>query len=400
MRHSSLTLFAALLLALSTRGWSVFAVAFRAPVDRLIASGEQYLREHPKEAEAHFKLARVHYLAFSIGQAELLTHGDTSVADPVEYHSEIPRGEPIPKRDSISAKRRAEHAARAYDSFKEAIRLAPDETTIALGFACFLRAVFEQKANVPDLPNELKEIDIPSIRERFSRVMKRAVVNEVHFDIPQVRERTIPFEAAGNLIGISTLAPLSQSETQDLRHANEILRRVKNAPRGPITPIVFSLTPSARLAAHLEPNVTVDFDLRGYGFRERWPWVKPDLGFLVWDPENTGQITSSRQLFGSYTFEIFWKDGYEALRSLDDDGSGMLTGDELKGLSVWFDRNSDGKSCREEVIPLHELSVSSIATEATANEGVHPTNPRGITFSDGRALPTWDWIAEPRALQQ
>jgi hypothetical protein len=36
--------------------------------------------------------------------------------------------------------------------------------------------------------------------------------------------------------------------------------------------------------------------------------VKPHLRFLAWNPDNNGQITSARQLFGGYTFEIFWRD--------------------------------------------------------------------------------------------
>ncbi|HEV7406232.1 MAG TPA: hypothetical protein VGO11_25010, partial [Chthoniobacteraceae bacterium] len=166
--------------------------------------------------------------------------------------------------------------------------------------------------------------------------------------------------------------------------------------RGPITPIVFALQPPRRLDELLAEDVTVDFDLRGYGPAERWSWVKPELGFLVWDPRATGRIESARQLFGSYSFEIFRANGYDALAALDDNGDGRLAGDELAGIRVWFDRNSDGVSTADEVVSLETLGITAIATSACAKDGLYPMNPSGLVLRDGRTLPTWDWIAEPR----
>jgi hypothetical protein len=116
---------------------------------------------------------------------------------------------------------------------------------------------------------------------------------------------------------------------------------------------------------------------------------------LVWDPLDQRTITSGRQLFGNYTFQIFWRNGYEALRALDDDGDGQLTGFELLGLSVWFDRNGDGCSARDEVSSVFDLGIRALAVCATTTDGPHPMNPGAVTFRDGRILPTWDWIAEP-----
>jgi hypothetical protein len=180
-----------------------------------------------------------------------------------------------------------------------------------------------------------------------------------------------------------------------LQEAKTASVRFSNLPVGATTPIVFSMAPTAHLEEMLARDVAVDFDLRGYGVRERWSWIAPELGLLVWDPHGEGRIESARQLFGGYTFEMFYRDGYEALAALDDDGDGQLTGRELAGIRVWFDRNSDGISEPGEVVSLEDLGIESIATTAPALDGVHPMHPAGLTLRDGRTLPTWDWLTSP-----
>jgi hypothetical protein len=51
-------------------------------------------------------------------------------------------------------------------------------------------------------------------------------------------------------------------------------------------------------------------------------------------------IRDARQLFGSRTWWIFFRDGYEALSVLDDNRDGQLTGAEMEGIAVWVDRKS------------------------------------------------------------
>ena len=42
-----------------------------------------------------------------------------------------------------------------------------------------------------------------------------------------------------------------------------------------------------------------------------------------------GVICSGLQMFGSYSFFLFWNNGYEALSALDDNQDGKLDGAEL-----------------------------------------------------------------------
>ena len=129
---------------------------------------------------------------------------------------------------------------------------------------------------------------------------------------------------------------------------------------------------------------------------QTWPWLKPDTCLLVWDPDHTGSITSGRQLFGNATFQLVFRDGFEALRLLDDNGDGFLTGEELRGLAGWRDADSNGVSAVSEVMPVGRAGIVSIAVNAGLKEDLlHPLNPAGLTLRDGSTRPVWDWFASP-----
>jgi hypothetical protein len=169
----------------------------------------------------------------------------------------------------------------------------------------------------------------------------------------------------------------------------------KKPPNGAMTPIILSIDAPLSLTELLAPETTVGFHLDGTDREQAWPWVKPRTGILVWDPEHKGHITSGQQLFGSATWWMFFTDGYHALDALDDNRDGKLSGSELRGLAVWFDRNSNGVSDPGEVVPTELLGIESIATRAESMEGESPANQCGLVMQDGRVLPTYDWMAYP-----
>ncbi len=168
----------------------------------------------------------------------------------------------------------------------------------------------------------------------------------------------------------------------------------KQQEGGGITPIIFSLDGPHSLDDLLLPDARVSFRLDGTDRPQRWSWVKPDTGILVWDPKGLGFITSGRQLFGSVTWWLMFRDGYEALEALDDNRDGQLTGSELAGLAVWCDRNSDGASDAEEVAPVGSVGIVAISTHTTGRVGSSPLNREGLWLTDGRVLPTYDWVAK------
>ena len=174
------------------------------------------------------------------------------------------------------------------------------------------------------------------------------------------------------------------------------LFRLRRIPfLGAITPIVLAVDRCRTLDELVAPDHTVLFDLDGDLVEEPWPWLRPDAGWLVWDPKHTGRITSGRQLFGSASGWFLFPDGYRVLDALDDDGSGELCGAELTGIAVWFDRDSDGVSDGGEVVPVEALGIVALATEATERVGSSLGNPCGLELADGRVLPTYDWVLAP-----
>lgn len=175
------------------------------------------------------------------------------------------------------------------------------------------------------------------------------------------------------------------------------LQKFEQLPMGAITPIVFDLKESGSLAARLQSSQRVQFDLNGDGKSElHQQWIKPTTAMLVWDPTNSGKITSGRQLFGSVTWWLFWSDGYAALAALDDNRDGKLTRAELNGLSAWFDKNSNGRSDEGEVTPVSILGITEISCRSDRTDlsigTKSPSNPNGIKFKDGRVVPSFDWV--------
>ena len=377
------------------------------PVDRLVKSAETYLAKHPEDAEAHYTLARIHYLAFATKRDQVAAfpnrNGEDDKPNVAPDWMRSYARDPDTKTAAVplAAAELTSHAARALPGFNEALRLSPKSGLYALGLASLLEEFWRwnDTAKPKELPAELQGITIRRFRDAYAKAFALAMVEDsklTTLPLPGVKG-IVAHEAAAALIRLAenNRDTLTEEDKRDLKSAEESVAKFKSLRMGPITPIVFSLRPVAHLGELLDPRRAVDFDLRGYGPPARWPWVLPELGFLVWDPLETGCVQSARQMFGSYTFQIFRRTGYDAIAALDDNADGVLSGPELAGLSVWFDRDGDGRSTAGEVLPLRALGVASIAVAATARDGIHPTNPRGLTLRDGRTLPTWDWIVEP-----
>jgi hypothetical protein len=97
-------------------------------------------------------------------------------------------------------------------------------------------------------------------------------------------------------------------------------------------------------------------------------------------------------MFGNVTFWIFWPDGYEALSALDDNGDGLLSGLELRGLAIWKDRNCNGVSDPGEVVPVEALGIQSISCHSQTDANGMRWNSQGVTYTNGPSRATYDWI--------
>ena len=136
----------------------------------------------------------------------------------------------------------------------------------------------------------------------------------------------------------------------------------------------------------------VRFDLDGFGAREYSQWLAPKAAWLVFDNDKTGVIDSGIKLVGQSSFWIFWQDGYEVMRGLDDNHDGMLSGTELNGIALWQDLNSNGKSEPGEVKSLSSFGIVSLSVNAMRNSDGILASKQGVCLRDGSTLPSYDIV--------
>ena len=151
-----------------------------------------------------------------------------------------------------------------------------------------------------------------------------------------------------------------------------------------------------------------------------------DTPLLVYDPSDTRKVTSVTQLFGNWTFGgkkearatnfandaatgtvrgAPWRDGYEALATLDSDGDGKVSGGELSPLALWFDRNRDAVSQPGEIVELSDSGVTSLSV----GPGVADAQTRHVRVESGftrtvngveQTGGTVDWYGDGAATMQ
>jgi hypothetical protein len=393
---------------MTTMGWALFLFDLQprvVPVERLIANTTAYIKENPSDPKGPYTLARIHYLAFATRSAELNQYPagrGLGRIDPAEKPK---------KAGSTEAQLRA-HLNEAIENYRKAIQMDARNELFHLGLASVSAAALDAGFKLGPIPGSTetappKNGDYkPLWREQAIAEYLQAYQLSIKDDLENAAElgevrSLVSYEAGHQYVDLVKARGIKDSERKTLAGIRESLEtfgktkeKRSRIPRNLITPIIFSLNAAAPLEELLDSGRTVSFDLDGTRRPQRYTWVRPDTGILVWDPHNSGKITSGHQLFGSVTFQMFWTDGYRALDTLDDNRDGKLRGSELAGLSVWFDRNQNGISERGEVIPI-EGTVAAISARATSAVGISLANEAGIELNDGRILPTYDWTTAP-----
>lgn len=241
------------------------------------------------------------------------------------------------------------------------------------------------------LPIWWREFALEMYRRAYSLSIHYELKEKSVFNMPQ---NQVGVEAGRAIIRLLDNYPDSPEKSWEIELIEKSIQ-IAASGFGAITPIVFSLSPNNSLHSRLDTQSTVSFDLDGFG-AANYPWVKPDTAILVWDPERGGKITSGRQLFGSVTWWMFWRDGYEAMASLDDDDNGWLEEVELNGLALWQDRNSNGVSDSGEVTPIEQTEVEKLSVHPSTRRGWTIECHKGLILHSGEVLPTYDWIVEKK----
>lgn len=423
----------------------MFVAPTLAPIDRLLANTTAYVKENPKDAHGYYTLARIHYLAFAnksglAGAFERETppkipedwllgdfvrnaqykHAEGLTLKEFGYSSmeAIPYGERerffkvveqkkkeleeqgwVPEK--IGEKELFEHAGAALRNFQKAIELDSDNALYHHGLASLLEQYVQLLAEIKaeHVPEEFRRFILSKVKDIYHTAYNLSIKKDLKNRYrPLSGLRSLISHEAGNAyVRLSeTLGCKSKEETKKVGKVKEGLKKLDRLPKSRIvTPIIFSLEQHRTLRDLLTPDKSVRFDLDGDGLIEKWPWVKPATGILVWDPKGDAVITSGRQMFGSVSWWLFFEDGYHALDALDDNRDGVLSGGELGGIRVWFDRNCDGISRQEEVVPLRNLRIVAIGTKASGKKNGVPMCLSGLRRSDGTTIATYDWLCSP-----
>lgn len=390
------------IILLSTLPWRVealWAMMPPVPLARLVQNTRAYLRQHPNHARAHYVLGRLHSLAYATGQKQGQVFTDAN--DPLP---QFPGNQPIltPRTTKVLTKEGQAQLLASIQHYQQATKLDSKLAVAFLGLAWVLEdgAVFAEK--VDPFPQEKK----PEGKRAYWQAKALAAYRQAYqltvaADLkleglgPEATP-AISLEAGRGVIRLLQLRKPSAPELEEIARIEKTNAAIEEKPRA-VTPIIFPLEQPAPLSSLLNKQ-PVRFDLAGDGKPSWWPWVKPEVGILVWNPRGTGRITSGLQLFGSVTWWIAWENGYAPLAMLDDDGDGWLRGKEFQGLAVWRDANSNGVSEAGEVLSLAQANIERIAVQPQGNSEQVPYHPQGIRLHDGRWLPTYDWT--PREIKR
>ncbi|WP_395646877.1 tetratricopeptide repeat protein [Terricaulis sp.] len=270
----------------------------------------------------------------------------------------------FPASPSAAALARLE-AARTH--YVRALQLEPNNIRARLGYAY----VLDRMGRLNQARRELRTI----IRLGLPRLAGQTSEWEDHAVLTEAAEH---------------LSHLAKSHGDRARVAQLRARLDASQPLIYVTPIVVPLAdrPFNRI---VDVNSDVAFDFAGTGDTRAQGWLTEDAAWLVWDPEWRGHVRSGFDMIGQRTWSVFWSDGFEALRALDDDRDGELTGGELGGLSLWRDSNRNGVSDPGEVIPANVHGIVAIAVRGAPTRPGLITAPAGVRFDDGRTRPLYDW---------
>jgi len=341
----------------------------RVPLDRVIANLTRAVDASPNDAAAQLNLGRAHAMAWAASAPDVEVMGKTGDL----WFGFEPKHVPLAGRTQPPSPEARRHLDQAVEHHRLAAKWKPDDPIMQLGYAWCL----DQAGRTGEAVALYRRI----IAAAWATEGKAASAS----NFPSWRSVTA--EAAGYLLPHLD-GRKDAAEIADLKTKLDYLVRL---PR-PITPIVVPIDDRATPADLVDPKTRVSFDLDGSGRADAWQWITPRAGWLVYDHDGAGRIDSGLQLFGSVTFWMFWRNGYEALAALDDDGDGALAGNELRLLALWIDADGDGRSDPGEVRALQEHGIVALATTGVAGNAstIAAWSPRGVTLANGDTRPTFD----------
>jgi hypothetical protein len=360
------------------RGIYIGVETRRVPVARLVANLEKQLASSPKSADIHLRLARLYGMAYAVNAEEVPVTTRRDGTDEVWFGHEpnlVPHRSQSPAEGSRTAAGR-DYLSKAVTHYRQAVALDPESLPARLGLGWTLEQSGDKAGAI----------------EAYRAVIARAWPKEQGTRMAELGQRFYTLEAA------EYLAPLldPKADAAEISELGSRMQRLAGVPR-PITPIAVPLQDASAARSLVDLDAQVRFDADGSGRLRSWTWISADAGWLVYDAEGKGVITSALQWFGNVTFWLMWTNGYEALGALDDNADGELTGSELRHLSLWHDRDRDGVSDPGEVKAVAQHGIVAISCRFVPADGVFAVaaSASGVRFADGRSRPTYDVILRP-----
>jgi hypothetical protein len=368
-------LFALAALAPAAPGMFIKPMLEDIPIAKLIENLDKAAAKEPKDAKLRLNLARAYAMAYADKAETVKVWKDKEMQG--AWFGFTPKFVPFTvKTTDDEAKQKAAEAnlAKAIDTYKQVVELDSKNLTAKLGLAwCLDQAKKKDEA-------------IKAYRE----VIEEGWMADKDRKSLPLGGHTITAEGAGYLIPLLD----KTKDKEEIATLEDKVAKLKKLPR-PVTPVVVPLRAGLTAKDMVNPRARVRFDADGFGFNDEWTWFTNDAGILVFDQHKRGKITSAIQWFGNTTFWMFWDNGYEALKSLDADGDGVLRGKELEGIAVWIDANGDGICQPGEVKSLTELGIVAISCHYEIDLS-HPDriaySKIGVTFADGTTRPTFDVV--------
>jgi tetratricopeptide (TPR) repeat protein len=365
--------------ALTTTAGSIYMPmeASQVPLKRLADNLEREHKADPKNIQTVINLARLYAMAYAL-KTELLPASDRNpqkVERPVygENASTVPGRQVVEATSPQQQALGAAHLKKSLHYYEAALALDARNLVAALGYAWTLEQSGQKDKAIGSYRYAIEQAWAVEQKARAAPLLKRFITEEA----------------------TSYLIPLLDPVKDKAEIAELIARRdkLRAMPRA-ITPIVIPLSGDLPLDRVRDPLARVRFDADGTGLKLEWSWITADAGWLVYDPRPRPSITSALQWFGNVTFWLFWSNGYEALRALDDDADGELRDQELRHLAIWNDRNQNGISENGEVQPLASHGIVALSCAYVEGDGhrIAAISPRGVMLADGRARTSYDVI--------
>ncbi len=342
------------------------------PVERAIANCERLVKASPADRYVRLALARVLAMAFARrGDPCTVEKGKGGGTPWFGYTPDAIPFEAKPAGDDEAVEKLARgYLDRAIEVYAALVKELPDFHVARLGHAWCLEQRGDREAAV---------------------AAYRALIADAHAAESKGRPmgKAVTAEAVGYLVPL--LDP--KKDAAEIAALTAKKAEIEALPRK-VTPIAIPLVDGLAPSELVEPRARVAFDLDGSGEKKTWRWLRADAGWLVWDPRRRGEIRSGLQMFGNVTFWMFWRDGYQALASLDDDGDGWIRGEEAAGLAIWRDLDVDGVSDPGEVAPLAAWGIVGLRCAATGEVDGMPVSEDGVLLRDGRSRASVDVILE------